>query len=55
MAKAFGKYGFELTDPETHVKLNIPKSFKATYNYKLPTSMFEQNLEEITDKVLRQT
>jgi len=36
MKKRFAKFGFELMDPETDVRLKIPKSFKATFDYKLP-------------------
>lgn len=54
MKKAFGQFGFDLTDPETEVKLNIPKSFKVTHKYKLLKNVFTENLEGITDKILSQ-
>jgi hypothetical protein len=34
MKKTFKKFGFDLTDPETGVLLNIPDTFAATYDYK---------------------
>jgi hypothetical protein len=52
MSKAFATYGFELTDPETDVKLNIPHSFKATFNYKLPATVVNSNLENATEELL---
>jgi hypothetical protein len=57
MAKAFATYGFDLKDPNTDVMLNIPASFKATYNYKLNSSVYQGvfNLEEATDSLLRQS
>ena len=52
--KAFGKFSFDLTDPDTGVKLNIPESFKANYDYKLNPALFGRNLEETADKILSQ-
>lgn len=54
MKRAFDTFGYDLKDPHTDVKLNIPKSFKATYNYKLNQYMFEghKNLDETTDSIL---
>lgn len=55
MSKAFKAYGFDLRDYETDVKLNIPTSFKATYNYhKAKTVNIESNLENGVDKILGQ-
>lgn len=35
MRKAFKRYGLDLKDPETDIKLQAPDTFKATYDYKL--------------------
>jgi len=55
MSKAFGAYGFDLKDPDTDVKLNIPTSFKAKYDYKLAHRIMDQedvSLEDVADKIL---
>jgi hypothetical protein len=51
MKKVFAKFGFELKDPITGVQLNIPNSFKSTYDYKLKSVV--GNLNEIMDETLR--
>lgn len=57
MKKAFATFGFDLMDPLTDVKLNIPKTFKAQFNYKLNNFNLTQlnDLEDITDKILAQS
>jgi group II intron reverse transcriptase/maturase len=53
MKKTFEKFGFELTDPETGVYLNIPDTFSATYDYKSKPHDILGNPEEISDKILK--
>lgn len=36
ISKTFDTYGFDLECKETNTKLNIPKEFKATFDYKTP-------------------
>lgn len=53
MAKTFQKFGFDLKDSQTDAKLNIPESFKATYDYGVKSyNDTGNNLEEIADKIL---
>lgn len=55
MKKTFTKFGFNLTDPETGVFLNIPETFSATYDYSSkPHAIFENPLE-VADKLLKTT
>jgi len=53
MKKAFATFGFDLQDPQTNVKLEIPKSFKSTFSYKLGPNM--NNLIDHADQTLYQT
>lgn len=55
MKKAFATFGFDLMDPATGTKLIIPKTFKATFNYKVNVSKSLQttDLQDLADTVLR--
>jgi group II intron reverse transcriptase/maturase len=53
MKKTFKKFGFDLTDPETGVLLNIPDTFAATYDYKSKPHAIFGNPEEIVDNILK--
>jgi hypothetical protein len=55
MKKTFNKFGYDLEDPSTSLKLNIPKSFKATYDYETGEHPIFDNLEKVTDEVLRKS
>jgi len=53
MKKTFKKFGFNLTDPETGVSLNIPETFAATYDYKSKPHAIFGNPEETIDNILK--
>jgi len=52
MKRAFTTFGFDLMDPDTGVKLNIPETFKATYNYETSGHEVVGNLTEAADQKL---
>jgi hypothetical protein len=53
MKKTFEKFGLALVDPETGVKLNIPDTFAATYDYKSKPHAIFYKPDEIIDNILK--
>jgi group II intron reverse transcriptase/maturase len=53
MKKAFGKFGFNLTDPDTGVYLNTPDTYAATYNYKSKSHAIFDEPGKVVDNLLK--
>lgn len=51
--KALDKFGYELRDPKTGISLNIPKTYKATYDYSSKPQAIFENPEKLVDQILK--
>ena len=53
MKRTFDKFGYDLEDPETSLKLNTPKTYEALYDYKTPGHPIFRDLEETAEEILK--